>query len=64
VRDFLSGAYTVAPGFMSTPMSIIDGVNDPETPEFIEWYVKKGKIPLRRRGCGLRRLSPTFDFAL
>jgi NAD(P)-dependent dehydrogenase (short-subunit alcohol dehydrogenase family) len=40
----------VAPGFMSTPMSIIDGVNETETPEFIEWYVNKGKIPLRRTG--------------
>jgi NAD(P)-dependent dehydrogenase (short-subunit alcohol dehydrogenase family) len=40
----------VAPGFMSTPMSIINGVNETETPEFIEWYVNKGKIPLRRTG--------------
>ena len=40
----------VAPGFMSTPMSVINGVNETETPEFIEWYVKKGKIPLRRTG--------------
>jgi NAD(P)-dependent dehydrogenase (short-subunit alcohol dehydrogenase family) len=40
----------VAPGFMSTPMSVINGVNETETPEFIEWYVNKGKIPLRRTG--------------
>ncbi len=40
----------VAPGFMSTPMSVINGVNETETPEFMEWYVKKGKIPLRRTG--------------
>jgi len=40
----------VAPGFMSTPMSINNGVNETETPEFIEWYVKKGKVPLRRTG--------------
>ena len=40
----------VAPGFMSTPMSIINGVNETETPEFMEWYVNKGKIPLRRTG--------------
>src|SRR5438067_2202082 len=40
----------VAPGFMSTPMSIINGINETETPEFIEWYVDKGKIPLRRTG--------------
>src|SRR4029079_2554609 len=40
----------VAPGFMSTPMSIVNGVNETETPEFFEWYVKKGKVPLRRTG--------------
>jgi 3-oxoacyl-[acyl-carrier protein] reductase len=40
----------VAPGFMLTPMSIVNGVNETETPEFIEWYVNKGKIPLRRTG--------------
>jgi NAD(P)-dependent dehydrogenase (short-subunit alcohol dehydrogenase family) len=40
----------VAPGFMSTPMSVINGVNETETPDFIEWYVKRGKIPLRRTG--------------
>ncbi|HWA44673.1 MAG TPA: SDR family oxidoreductase, partial [Hypericibacter adhaerens] len=49
------GAYNilvnaVAPGFMSTPMSVINGVNETETPEFIEWYVDKAKIPLRRTG--------------
>ena len=47
-HDILVNA--VAPGFMSTPMSVINGVNETETPEFLEWYVKKGKIPLRRTG--------------
>lgn len=40
----------VAPGFMLTPMSIVDGVNETETPEFLDWYVGRGKIPLRRTG--------------
>jgi NAD(P)-dependent dehydrogenase (short-subunit alcohol dehydrogenase family) len=40
----------VAPGFMLTPMSIVNGVNETETPDFIEWYVNKGKVPLRRTG--------------
>jgi 3-oxoacyl-[acyl-carrier protein] reductase len=40
----------VAPGFMRTPMSFIDGVDETTTPEFIEWYVEKGKVPLRRTG--------------
>ena len=41
---------SVAPGFMLTPMSIVNGVNETETQDFLEWYVKKGKIPLRRTG--------------
>jgi NAD(P)-dependent dehydrogenase (short-subunit alcohol dehydrogenase family) len=41
----------VAPGFMRTPMSFVNGVDETETPDFVEWYVKRGKIPLRR--CGL-----------
>jgi 3-oxoacyl-[acyl-carrier protein] reductase len=40
----------VAPGFMRTPMSMVNGVDETETPDFIEWYVKRGKIPLRRTG--------------
>jgi NAD(P)-dependent dehydrogenase (short-subunit alcohol dehydrogenase family) len=40
----------VAPGFMRTPMSVVNGVDETETPDFIEWYVKKGKVPLRRTG--------------
>jgi NAD(P)-dependent dehydrogenase (short-subunit alcohol dehydrogenase family) len=40
----------VAPGFMRTPMSVVNGVDETETPDFIEWYVKRGKIPLRRSG--------------
>lgn len=49
------GAYNilvnaVAPGFMRTLMSFVDGVDETTTPEFMEWYVEKGKIPLRRTG--------------
>jgi 3-oxoacyl-[acyl-carrier protein] reductase len=40
----------VAPGFMRTPMSFIDGVDETTTPDFLEWYVKRGKVPLRRTG--------------
>ncbi len=40
----------VAPGFMLTPMSFVDGVNETETPEFLDWYVGRGKIPMRRTG--------------
>jgi 3-oxoacyl-[acyl-carrier protein] reductase len=40
----------VAPGFMRTPMSFVTGVDETTTPDFIEWYVKRGKVPLRRTG--------------
>jgi 3-oxoacyl-[acyl-carrier protein] reductase len=40
----------VAPGFMRTPMSFVNGVDETTTPDFIEWYVNRGKIPLRRTG--------------
>ncbi len=40
----------VAPGFMRTPMSMVYGVDETTTPEFLDWYVERGKIPLRRTG--------------
>ena len=40
----------VAPGFMRTPMSFVNGVDETTTPDFVEWYVKRGKVPLRRTG--------------
>jgi NAD(P)-dependent dehydrogenase (short-subunit alcohol dehydrogenase family) len=38
----------VAPGFVETPMAIVDGVNEHETPEFQEFYVRRRRIPLAR----------------
>ncbi len=38
----------VAPGFLITPMTIVNGVDVTATPEFTEWYVNRGRIPLRR----------------
>lgn len=40
----------VAPGFMVTPMSVVNGVDETTTPEFVEWYLDKRKIPLGRSG--------------
>lgn len=40
----------VAPGFMLTPMSIVDGVDETKGPDFLEWYVGKRKIPMARTG--------------
>lgn len=40
----------VAPGFMVTPMSVVNGVDETTTPDFVEWYVDRRKIPLGRSG--------------
>lgn len=40
----------VAPGCIKTAMSFIDGVDETETDDFKEWYVKRRKIPLARPG--------------
>lgn len=40
----------VAPGFLRTPMAVVDGVDETETPIFQDWYVGQGRIPLRRAG--------------
>lgn len=38
----------VAPGFVETPMAIVDGVSEHETDVFKEYYVKQRRIPLAR----------------
>jgi len=40
----------VAPGFMRTPMSFVNGVDETTTPDFIEWYVNRHKVPMARTG--------------
>lgn len=38
----------VAPGFVATRMSVVDGVDELESARFREVYVEHGKLPLRR----------------
>lgn len=38
----------VAPGFVETPMAVVDGVNEHETPDFQAFYVQRRRIPLAR----------------
>jgi NAD(P)-dependent dehydrogenase (short-subunit alcohol dehydrogenase family) len=38
----------VAPGYVDTPMSVVDGVNELESEEFQEIYVRRRRIPLAR----------------
>jgi NAD(P)-dependent dehydrogenase (short-subunit alcohol dehydrogenase family) len=40
----------VAPGFMHTPMSFVDGVDEITTEAFQKWYVGMRKVPLARTG--------------
>jgi NAD(P)-dependent dehydrogenase (short-subunit alcohol dehydrogenase family) len=38
----------VAPGFVETPMALVNGVNEHETEEFRAFYVARRRIPLAR----------------
>jgi meso-butanediol dehydrogenase/(S,S)-butanediol dehydrogenase/diacetyl reductase len=40
----------IAPGFIDTPMSVVEGVKEHETEEFKNYYVRQRKIPLARSG--------------
>jgi NAD(P)-dependent dehydrogenase (short-subunit alcohol dehydrogenase family) len=40
----------IAPGFVSTPMSLVDGVNELESEWFLENYVRGHHLPLKRAG--------------
>jgi 3-oxoacyl-[acyl-carrier protein] reductase len=40
----------IAPGFIATPMSVVDGVNELETEWFRKNYVEGHHLPLRRAG--------------
>jgi NAD(P)-dependent dehydrogenase (short-subunit alcohol dehydrogenase family) len=40
----------VAPGFMRTPMSVVNGVEESTTEDFQKWYVEKRHIPMARTG--------------
>jgi len=41
---------SISPGFVRTPMSMVDGVDETTTEHFMNYYVKSGRIPLRRAG--------------
>jgi 3-oxoacyl-[acyl-carrier protein] reductase len=41
---------SISPGFIRTPMSIVDGVDETTSPRFADYYVNSGRIPLRRAG--------------
>lgn len=43
-------ANAIAPGFMRTPMSFVDGVDETTTDEFLAWYVRRRKVPMARTG--------------
>ncbi len=38
----------VAPGFVETPMAVVDGVNEHSTEDFKQFYVQRRRIPLAR----------------
>jgi NAD(P)-dependent dehydrogenase (short-subunit alcohol dehydrogenase family) len=40
----------IAPGFMHTPMSFIDGIDETTTEPFLKWYVEMRHVPMARTG--------------
>jgi NAD(P)-dependent dehydrogenase (short-subunit alcohol dehydrogenase family) len=43
-------ANAIAPGFIHTSMSVVNGIDETTTETFLEWYVRRRKIPLARPG--------------
>jgi len=43
-------ANSISPGFIRTPMSIVNGVDETGTERFQSYYLDSGRIPLRRVG--------------
>lgn len=43
-------ANAIAPGFIHTSMSVVNGVDETETEVFKQWYVGRRKVPLARVG--------------
>ena len=41
---------SISPGFIRTAMSIVDGVDETTTEQFVSYYLKSSRIPLRRAG--------------
>jgi NAD(P)-dependent dehydrogenase (short-subunit alcohol dehydrogenase family) len=41
---------SISPGFIRTAMSLVNGVDETTTEHFMNYYVKLGRIPLRRAG--------------
>ncbi len=50
VAPFNIAVNSISPGFIRTPMSIVDGVDETTTEHFLSYYVNSGRIPLRRAG--------------
>jgi 3-oxoacyl-[acyl-carrier protein] reductase len=41
---------SISPGFIRTAMSVVNGVDETTTQHFTDYYVRFGRIPLRRAG--------------
>jgi NAD(P)-dependent dehydrogenase (short-subunit alcohol dehydrogenase family) len=41
---------SISPGFIRTPMSVVNGVDETQTERFRIYYIESGRIPLRRAG--------------
>jgi NAD(P)-dependent dehydrogenase (short-subunit alcohol dehydrogenase family) len=54
---------SISPGFIRTPMSVVDGVDETTTEHFLSYYVNSGRIPLRRAGLPEEIATAALFFA-
>lgn len=54
---------SISPGFIRTRMSIVNGVDETTTPQFLSFYVNSGRIPLRRAGLAEEIAAAALFFA-
>lgn len=54
---------SLAPGFVNTPMSVSNGVNELESPRFMQVYVKERRIPMARAASADEMAGPILFLA-
>lgn len=54
---------SISPGFVRTPMSIVEGLDETTTPRFRRYYLESGRIPLGRAGLPEEIAAAALFFA-
>jgi NAD(P)-dependent dehydrogenase (short-subunit alcohol dehydrogenase family) len=53
----------ISPGFIRTRMSMVNGVDETTTPQFLSYFINSGRIPLRRAGLPEEVAAAALFFA-